>query len=373
MADPATRIVSLTVTEGGYNLDATGAFDLADPQVRADLERSTAPRTMFGLVTEALHRRRDAGTAPFAVVSCDNVPHNGALARRSICSFAQARDQNLAGWIAANVVFPDSMVDRITPATTDADRAAFARRYGVRDEWPVYCEPFTQWVMQDVLPPDARPPLEEVGVQLVADVAPYELMKLRLLNAGHQVVGYLGYLAGYRTVHEACADQVIARYLRCYLDEVTPTLRPVPGIDLEQYKQELIVRFANPGIGDTLDRICAYSSDRMPTFVLPAVADNLRAGREVPCAALTVAAWRQYLGGRDDAGLRIEVVDHRAERICQRARADDPFSFIEDEDLFGTLGSEPSFRTAYAQAVASLEQRGALGAAAATTGDDPPS
>jgi mannitol 2-dehydrogenase len=369
MTRPETRIVSLTVTEGGYNLDAhTGEFDLSNRQVQADLRRDAPPCTMYGLLAEALRRRRTAGVAPFAVMSCDNVVHNGSVARRSVCGFAEAFDPEFAGWIAAQVRFPDSMVDRITPATTDADRDRFAQDYGVVDGWPVYCEPFTQWVLQDVLPADARPPLEAVGVQLVDDVGPYEHMKLRLLNAGHQAVGYLGYLAGHRYVHDACADESIAGFLRGYLDEVTPTLLPVPGIALADYKNELVVRFANPGIGDNLARICAYGSDRMPTFVLPALADNVRAGRDVRCAALVVAAWRGYLRGRDEQGVGIDVVDLRRDELVAHARTDDPLVFVSDPALFGSLANDTVFRSAYLDAVNLLESRGARAAAAATLG-----
>src|SRR3954452_10071185 len=256
MADPATRIVSLTVTEGGYNIHAvTGRFAEDDPGVRHDLRKGAPPRTSFGLITEALVRRRQRGLPPFAVVSCDNIQGNGDVARRSFTAFARLRDQELGEWVDREVPFPNSMVDRITPATTDDDREEVRQRFGVDDGWPVVCEPFTQWVLEDEFSL-GRPPLEDAGVQVVEEVEPYELMKLRLLNAGHQALAYLGYLAGYRLVHEAAQDPLFQRFLVGYMEEeATPTLRPVPGIDLREYRESLIERFSNPAIRDTLARL----------------------------------------------------------------------------------------------------------------------
>ena len=206
LVDPATRIVSLTITEGGYHVNqVTGEFDADDPHIQADLRPGALPSTTFGFVTEALARRRDAGTDPFVVMSCDNIQGNGEVAHKMIGAFARLKDPGLADWLEEHVVFPNSMVDRITPVTTDADRALLAEQFDVQDGWPVVCEPFTQWVLEDRFP-HGRPPWEEVGVQVVPDVEPYELMKLRLLNASHQAMCYLGYLSGYRYAHEVCAD-----------------------------------------------------------------------------------------------------------------------------------------------------------------------
>jgi mannitol 2-dehydrogenase len=253
------------------------------------------------------------------------------------------------------------MVDRITPVTTDADRAEFEHHFGYRDRWPVYCEPFTQWVLEDLLPADGRPPLEQAGVQLVGDVAPYELMKLRLLNAGHQALGYLGALAGHEFVHEASEDPALSGFLRAYLREVTPTLRPVPGIDLGEYRNELVARFANPGIADRLARICAYSSDRMPKFVLTALLDNVRAGRDVRCAALVVAAWRAWVRSVGERGE--SLVDAHAADLDRRAWAADPMVFVSDRSLFGDLAQAAGFVEAYQDAVSELQSRGPQAAA----------
>ncbi|RBY90840.1 mannitol dehydrogenase family protein [Blastococcus sp. TF02A-26] len=362
MAAETTRIVSLTVTEGGYNVSAaTGEFVADTPAIRADLRPGAQPATSFGLVIEALARRRARGLPPFAVVSCDNIPHNGDLARRSFAAFAALRDPELGEWVAAEVPFPNSMVDRITPVTTDEDRAELAHRFGVEDAWPVVCEPWTQWVLEDAFPA-GRPPLEDVGVQLVPDVAPYELMKLRLLNAGHQVLAHLGRLAGLQYVHEASQDPLFREFLRGYLDEeATPTLAPVPGIDLRRYKAELVGRFANPQVRDTLDRIRENASDRIPQFLLPVIRANLARGGDVRRAATVLAAWARTAEGADDAGLPLALSDPRAEALGARAdtQGADPLAFLADRDVFGDLADDERFAAVYTDALTSLRERGA--------------
>ncbi|MGY1812639.1 mannitol dehydrogenase family protein [Blastococcus sp. SYSU D00820] len=368
MAAESTRIVSLTVTEGGYNASAvTGEFDTQAPEVVADLRPGARPRTSFALVTEALDRRRRRGLAPFAVVSCDNIPGNGHLARRSFAAFAGLRDPELGEWVREHVPFPSSMVDRITPVTTDADRAELARRFGVEDGWPVVCEPYTQWVLEDRFPA-GRPALEDVGVQLVTDVAPYELMKLRLLNAGHQVLGHLGRLVGHRYVHEACQDPLLREFLVGYLEEEgTPTLPPVPGIDLRRYRSDLVGRFANPHVADTLDRLCENASDRIPQFLLPVVRANLAAGRGIRRSVAVLAAWARSAEGTDDAGRPIALADPRGDDLRDRARRQggDPLAFVADRELFGDLADDPRFAEAYRTTLRSLTERGARATLAA--------
>jgi mannitol 2-dehydrogenase len=362
MAAESTRIVSLTVTEGGYNIDpVTGEFDAADPGVVHDLQPGAAPTTSFGLVTEALVRRRDRGLPPFTVVSCDNIEHNGDVARQSFAAFATLRDPDLGAWVEREVSFPNCMVDRITPATTDEDRAEVARRFGVEDGWPVVCEPFTQWVLEDRFGL-GRPPLEEVGVQLVEDVEPYELMKLRLLNAGHQALAYLGRLAGYELVHDAAQDPLFRRFLLGYMEqEATPTLRPVPGIDLDDYRRNLIERFSNPAIRDTLARLAFDGSERLPKWLLPVVRENLSTGGEIRRSAAVVAGWARYCEGVDEKGQPIEVVDRRRDSLMARARRqrEDPLAFIADRELFGDLVDDERFTSVYLATLASLHERGA--------------
>jgi mannitol 2-dehydrogenase len=367
MAAETTRIVSLTVTEGGYNLNAvTGEFEEDDAGVRHDLQRGVAPRTTFGLITEALARRRERGLAPFTVMSCDNIQGNGDAAKKSFGAFARLRDaalpeSDLADWVEREVAFPNCMVDRITPVTTDDDRAEIARRFGVEDRWPVVCEDFTQWVLEDHFP-QGRPPFEDADVQLVDDVEPYELMKLRLLNASHQGIAYLGYLAGYRLVHDVAQDPLFAEFLLAYMDrEATPTLRPVPGVDLDAYKPNLIERFSNSHVRDTVARLCAESSDRIPKWVLPVIRENLASGGEITRAALIVAAWARYDEGVDEQGEPIKIVDRLADRLhaaAQRNR-EDPLAFLRDREVFGDLVDDERFTAVYLRHLESLHEHGA--------------
>jgi mannitol 2-dehydrogenase len=366
LADPAIRIVSLTITEGGYNYDrVTGEFDLTEPGVQHDLAHPDAPRTMFGLVVAGLRLRQERGLAPFTVMSCDNIQGNGEVTRSSLTAFARALDARqgtgLADWIAEHVAFPSSMVDRITPATTDADRADVAERHGVDDAWPVITEDFEQWALEDHFTA-GRPPYEDAGVQVVADVEPYELMKLRLLNASHQALAYFGWLAGYRAVHDAVRDPLIARFLRRYMDEEgTPTLAPVPGVDLDAYKDRLIGRFTNEHVADTVARLAAESSDRIPTWLMPVVRENLAAGRPVTLSAAIVASWARYAEGVDEQGQPIDVVDRLADRltaVAQRNHAD-PTGFLADRTLFGDVIDDERFTTPYVATLTSLHDKGA--------------
>jgi len=362
MASPEIRIVSLTITEGGYNFDrVTGEFDLTDPGVGADLLDGATPTTAFGLVTEALRRRRDRGQAPFTIQSCDNVQGNGDMAKRMFTAFAQAKDAELGGWIKANVHFPNAMVDRITPVTSAEDRVEAAALTGLEDGWPVVCEPFFQWVVEDDFGL-GRPPLERAGVQLVDDVEPYEYMKLRLLNASHQALCYFGYLSGYRYAHEAMQDPAISAFLTRYMDrEATPTLHPVPGIDLDAYKSTLIERFSNPEVRDTLARLCAESSDRIPKWLVPVIRDQLASGGEVDCSAAIVASWARYDEAVDEQGEPIVVVDALRDELVGIAQTqrENPLAFLQNRRLFGDLADDERFRAAYLSALTSLFERGA--------------
>lgn len=358
MAAPATRIVSLTVTEGGYNFHhVTGAFDFENPGVAHDLVPGAVPVTVFGLVAEALSRRRARGLPPFTVMSCDNVQANGEMARKTFTAFAHRKVPALGAWMDAQVSFPNGMVDRITPVTSEADKAQLAERFGIADAWPVVCEPFTQWVIEDHFS-QGRPPFEDVGVQLVEDVVPYELMKLRLLNAGHQAICYFGVLAGYRYAHEVMTNPLWPQLLLGYwAEEAIPTLRPVPGVDLTAYCHTLIERFGNPEVRDTLARLCAETSDRIPKFLLPVVREQLAAGSaNIRRSAAIVASWARYAEGTDEKGKPITVVDALKQPLMAAAARNraNPTAFLENRAVFGDLIDEPRFVQPYTEALAML-------------------
>ncbi len=340
LAAPSTRIISLTITEGGYR----------DPDGPA-----------FALIVEALDRRRRRGIAAPTIVSCDNVESNGAVARRAVLANAESRDPGLTEWIAERTRFPSSMVDRITPATTLEMAAEVRRDFGVNDRWPVVAEPFSAWVLEDDFS-DGRPPLEQAGVLLVDDVAPYEMMKLRLLNAGHVCLAFFAHLCGFEFVHDAMHDPLFAEYLLGYFEtEAIPTMPPVPGIDLHDFSRTLIERFGNPGVRDTVARLCAYSSDRIPKWLFPVISENLASGGSVRLAAAAVASWARYAEGTDEWGEPYEVVDQLADSLVPIARSqyDHPTAFIELTAVFGDLAQQPRFVQAYCWALESLHRKGA--------------
>ncbi|WP_417778656.1 mannitol dehydrogenase family protein [Stutzerimonas xanthomarina] len=368
LADPAIRIVSLTITEGGYCMDdSTGRFNAALPQIQHDLENPSAPISVFGLICAALAKRRGEGTGPFTVMSCDNLPHNGEVTRKATLAFASLTNPELADWIESNVSFPNAMVDRITPMTSAAHRKALTQEHGVDDAWPVVCEPFVQWVLEDKFVA-GRPAWEKVGVQFTDDVSPYEEMKIKLLNGSHLALTYLGFLRGYRFVHETMADPLFVEYIRQYMDkDVTPQLAAVPGIDLTLYKQTLIDRFSNYAIADQLERVCSDGSSKFPKFTVPTInrliADNAD-NAELDRAALVVAAWAMYLKGIDENGTRYSIPDPRAE-FCQSLVEEDEGlaeRLLGREEIFGThIPRSSAFRDAFERNLLRLRTLGVSG------------
>ena len=365
LASADTKIVSLTISEGGYNRDAgSKQFTASDPGVQHDLAHPDSPRTAFGLVVAGLRRRRDRGLGPFTVMSCDNLADNGHIARDSFTAFARLLDAGLGDWVAEHVRFPSSMVDRITPVTGEGDRAATTETLGVEDAWPVVAEPYFAWALEDDFAA-GRPPFEDAGVTVVPDVGPWERMKLRLANGGHQALCHVGVLAGFEYAHEAAADPGIAAYLTAYLDtEAAPTLEDLPGLDA--FKGALLDRWRNPAIADTLDRIRTDSSDRLPAWLLPVVVDNLAADGPVRASAVACAAWARACEGRDDQGQPLPLLDRAAAELSGLAakQADEPTAFLANRHLFGDLVDEPRFRSAFLEARASLVADGALATAA---------
>lgn len=374
MCRPSVRIVTLTVTEKGYCHDpATGALNEDHPDIRHDLDNPAKPRTAIGFLIEALARRRATGLPPFTVLSCDNLPSNGDTVARILRRFAELRGADFGAWVAETVACPNSMVDRIVPATTEADRTRVSQSLGVQDAWPVVTEPFTQWVVEDRFPA-GRPAWETVGVELVADVHPYETMKLRLLNGSHSTIAYLGYLAGYETVSDTMADPAFATLVRNLMDRETgPTLHMPPGADLEQYKDALIARFRNPALRHRTWQIAMDGTQKLPQRLLNPIRDRLAAGDTIDRLVLAVAAWMRYVAGTDEAGKPIDVRDPMAAKLAEIAASTAGNPDRLAEALFGLsavfgddLPRAPRFTGPVTAALKRLFAEGARAVVAAT-------
>lgn len=325
MADPAVRIVTLTVTEKGYcHNPATGTLNVDHPDIQHDLAHDL-PMSAPGFLVRALARRRAAGNAPFTVLTCDNLPENGRLVRGLVLEFAQRLDPTLADWIATEGRFPSTMVDRITPATTEADIARVAQLTGHVDAAPVMHEPFAQWVIEDDFVAGARPDFAAAGVEMVQDVTAHEHMKLRMLNGTHSALAYTGYLAGHETIAQTVADPVFATYVRRLWSEIIPAVQAPEGVSLTEYADALFDRYANPGIRHRTWQIAMDGSQKLPQRILGSLAANLSAGRDCPALCLAVAAWMRYVGGVDEQGQAIDVRDPLAARLRDASeRADTP-------------------------------------------------
>jgi mannitol 2-dehydrogenase len=364
MASPDCRIVSMTITEGGYYVNSgTGQFDAVHPDIVRDLANPHKPACVFGFLAEALDRRRQRGLGPFTVMSCDNMQNNGDVMKKMFLAFVTLRDPSLASWLGEKGAFPNTMVDRITPATTDAHRAMVHEAFGIDDAWPVVCEPFRQWVIEDHFCA-GRPAWEKVGAQITDNVLPYEKMKIRLLNASHQALCYIGMLLGYQYAHQTMQDARIQKLVRIMMDqEVTPLLAKVPGIDLEEYKNSLIERFGNPAIMDQLSRIGTEGSARIPKFVLLSVLDQVALGGPLKAGAFTVAAWFRYLTGKDDAGKDMPIIDPMKDEITARAKrgGSDPTEMLSMHELFGDiLPASPAFVGEVTRALKSFYEQGSV-------------
>ncbi|WP_240232151.1 mannitol dehydrogenase family protein [Devosia lacusdianchii] len=314
MASPQIRIVSLTVTEKGYCHDpATGELDQRHPDIVHDLANPTAPRSAPGILVEALARRKAAGIAPFAVMSCDNLPCNGATVKRIVQKYASMMSADLGQYVST-LAFPGTMVDRIVPSTTDADRATLAGFTGMEDAWPIMTEPFTQWVIEDHFP-QGRPPFEKAGAQLVEDVEPFERMKLRMLNGSHSTMAYLGYLAGYEYISDVMGDADFVKLIHGLMtEEAMPTL-DMPGVDLAAYRDQLLERFRNPALKHRTWQIAMDGSQKLPQRLLGTIRDRLKSGQPFDRLGLGVAAWMRYVVGIDEKGENIDVRDPLAMRM----------------------------------------------------------
>ncbi|WP_020593075.1 mannitol dehydrogenase family protein [Kiloniella laminariae] len=361
LTKPEIRIVSLTVTEGGYFLDPkTGGFDAGHPLIQEDIAMPDSPKTVFGSIVVALKRRKALGYEPFTVMSCDNVPENGTVAKRAVLGVATLMAPELVDWITTSVAFPNSMVDCITPATGERERNIAMEHFGVEDASVVVCEPFRQWVLEDNFP-QGRPRLEDVGVEFVQDVTPFELMKLRILNGGHAAIAYASALLGYEYAHEAMRVPLIQAFLnKLEQDEIIPTVPPVPGVDFHSYLKQTMMRFSNAQIGDRISRLCLDGSNRQPKFIFPTIIDRLTQGLSIKGLALEVALWCRYCTGIDEAGRPLVVEDENAERLREKAclAQSDPTAFIGMADIFGALSTDPVFAREFSEVLGSLWKNG---------------
>lgn len=366
IANPETQIISLTVTEGGYPIDdSTHQFMPGSP--------NAAPGSAFGLIARGLDERRKRNGPPLTVLSCDNIMSNGVAAATATLGAAALIDPALVDWIKASISFPNSMVDRITPATAPADIEWLANECGIADGWPVVTEPFRQWVIEDNFAGD-RPPLDQLDIIVTDDVEPYEILKLRLLNAGHSCMAYLAALDGIQTVDAAMADPAITQFLGSFLhQEAQPVLDTVEGIDTDSYIATLLDRFSNPHIGDQISRLCQDGSAKFPKFLMPTIRKQLAVGGPVALSALALAGWCEYLNGRDSHGNDITVSSdpglETAVHYAELSKAD-PLAFLGFAEVFGSdVASAPRFTNVFAHAVLLLRSAG-VGAAIKTVVTD---
>ncbi|WP_040281742.1 mannitol dehydrogenase family protein [Psychroserpens damuponensis] len=353
MASPEVKIITLTITEGGYNYnEATKTFDFTNPLIIHDLENPDAPKTIFGYLTQALKLRQERGLKGITIQSCDNIQGNGHMTQNMLLSYVSKAEPGLMDWINENVSFPNAMVDRITPVTTAEDIAHLNETSGIDDAWPVVCEPFKQWVIEDNFIA-GRPAWENVGAQFVENVVPYEKMKLSLLNAGHSVLGIFGALMGYTTIDEAVNNPNIRTFLKQYMDEeVTPTLGDLEGVDLEAYKQSLLERFGNINIKDQIDRICSETSAKYPIFILPTIQSQIANNSAIKLAAFVTAAWAIYSLGTNENGDALNIKDALKQELHEKANEakQNPTAFLELESVFGSLKHNPVFSKAFVNA-----------------------
>ena len=362
MAHRDVKIITLTITEGGYNFDeATGEFLIGKQSVQWDLKNPQYPKTVFGFLTEAFKRRMNRGTGGLTIQSCDNIQHNGGIAKKMLYAYLDEADPDLKEWVEKNISFPNSMVDRITPVTTPAEIENIKTIYGIIDSKPVVCEPFYQWIIEDGFI-RGRPAWELAGAQFVSDVTPYEKLKIRIINGGHSALGFTGYLLGHAYVHEAAGDPVVKKFLKEFFDEeVTPVLDPVPGLDIEEYKSIALKRFENPFIKDNLTRILSESSAKIPKFIIPTIKEQLERGGSVLRSAIVIAAWCHYLERSGTSGNNYEIQDKNKEILLAGSKSsvkNNTLDFLKIDTIFGDLVSYEHFVSAYLLIINKLRKFG---------------
>ncbi|GLK86836.1 mannitol dehydrogenase family protein [Ancylobacter defluvii] len=360
MAQPEIRIVSLTVTEGGYFMDPAGQLDTTNAEIAADAANPTTPETAFGAILAALKARRENGIPPFTIMSCDNLPGNGDVTRQVVVGLARLFDAELAEWVAANVAFPNGMVDRITPATGERERA-MAAEFGLDDPVPVTCEPFRQWVLEDRFPA-GRPALEKAGVIFTEHVHAYETMKIRILNGGHAIIAYPGGLMDIEFVHEAMEEPLITAFLdKLEREEIIPIVPPVPDTDLGGYYAIIRERFSNPEVADTVRRLCLDGSNRQPKFIVPSILDNRAAGRLPKGLILASALWCRYCAGTTDSGAAVAPNDPSWDELTARAieAKTDPTAWLAMREVYGDVAADDEVVEAFAAALEAVWEKGA--------------
>lgn len=362
IAESAIKIISLTITEGGYNLDKeTGDFRLEDEKIKQDIENPASPVTVFGFIAEGLRVRKKLGNGGITILSCDNLQHNGNTAKKAFTTFIKEQDDELAAWVAQNVTFPNSMVDRITPATTPDDVERLNRNSGINDKAPVYCEDFIQWVIEDNFIA-GRPAWERVGVEFVKDVSVFENMKLSLLNASHTLLSYPAFLAGYRKVDVAMNDPLFVSLLKDFMDiDITPYVPAPNGIDLEQYKQTLLERFANPEVSDQLSRLCYDGISKFPVYIMPNLGKMIKEDKNLSRMAFLIASYRHYLKYKKDCnGLEYDIAEPWLDKVdSELIESDVPQDFLKLAPFkSGDLGGSEKFTAAYFHFVNAIQQEG---------------
>ena len=354
------KIVSLTITEGGYYIDSYGKFNINDPEVQEDIKDPNNPQTVFGLLLKALKIRKEKGISPFTLLSCDNIAHNGDVLKNIMVKLSEKIDGELNSYVRNNVTYPNSMVDRITPTATLKDINFIESEYGYTDNRPVFCEPFIQWIVEDNFC-NGRPALEEVGVMFVENIEPYELMKIRMLNGSHAAMSSLSPLLDIEYVHEGLENKTIKSFLDNIMNnEVVPVLKDVVDIDLDQYYQTVMKRFANPYIKDTITRICFDNSNKQPKFIIDSIKDGIKNDVSVDGLILACALWCRYSIGSDVNNKEIDINDVRKEQLKTLAfkAKENPQVFIEMEEVYGTLAQNEYFAKTFKEMLNSIWNNG---------------
>ena len=362
LVDEKIKIVSLTITEGGYYIDSYGDFNIQDPEIQADIQNPESPNTAFGILLKALKIRKEKGITPFTLLSCDNIAHNGDVLRNIMIKLSAQIDKSLCEYIKNNVTCPNSMVDRITPTATKEDIAFIQSEYGYIDNRPVFCEPFIQWIIEDNFC-NGRPALEEVGVMFVEDIEPYELMKIRMLNGSHAAISSLSALLEIEYVHGALEDKTVKTFLDNIINkEVIPVLKDIVDVDLEEYYNTVLKRFANPYIKDTITRICFDNSNKQPKFIVDSIKDGIKNGLNVDGLILACALWCRYSIGISENNNELDINDNRKDKLKDLAlkAKDNPKVFIKMEDIYGTLSQNEYFTNTFASLLNSIWKNGVL-------------